>query len=173
MKNILCLYSSTDGQTLKISEKIATILNQAGHQTELFSIDDFNDTLSQYDAVVIGARIRYGKHQPQVGQFINANKNRLKQMQTAFFSVNLTARKPKKNTVETNPYLKKYFKKVNWKSNVAAVFAGGLDYSRYSFFDKIMIKFIMLISDGPTKTEQPLEFTDWEKVTEFAKQIAE
>lgn len=172
MKKILNLYSSTDGQTLKISEKIANLLNQAGHETELKSINDFDGELSQYDTVIIGARVRHGKHMPQVEQFINDNKSQLEQMQTAFFSVNLTARNPKKNTFETNPYAKKFLNKINWKADFVEVFAGGLDYNRYSFFDKITVKLVMLISGGPLKTEQSLEFTNWDKVSEFATQIA-
>lgn len=171
MKQTLILYSSTDGQTLKISKRIAEILDDNHHQTELISIDRFNKSLSTYDTVIIGARVRHGKHLPQVGQFINKNKSSLKQMRTAFFSVNLTARNPQKNTVETNPYVQKFFKKVRWEADLAAVFAGKLDYRLYSFFDKLIIKLIMRISGGPTQSEQAIEFTNWEKVTEFANQL--
>lgn len=173
MKNFLLLYSTTDGQTLKISKKIAEILSQKGHQTELIAIDHFDKNLAAYDSVIIGARVRHGKHQPQVGAFINNNRSQLKKMQTAFFSVNLTARNPKKNTVETNPYVKKLFKKIHWQSDIAAVFAGKLDHSLYNFFDKLIIKLIMRISGGTNHAEQAIEFTNWEKVTSFANRVAQ
>ena len=53
------------------------------------------------------------------------------------------------------------------------VFAGKVDYPNYSFLDKYIIKFIMLITNGPTDTSQSYEFTDWSKVDEFATQLSQ
>ena len=36
----------------------------------------------------------------------------------------MVARKPEKNTPETNPYMKKFLKISNWKPNKLGVFAG-------------------------------------------------
>ena len=51
------------------------------------------------------------------------------------------------------------------------VFAGKVDYPNYNFFNKLVIKFIMLITKGPTDTSQAYEFTDWEKVKKFSKDL--
>ncbi len=34
-----------------------------------------------------------------------------------------------------------------------------------------MIKLIMKMTKGPTKTDQPIEYTNWNRVAEFAKTI--
>jgi menaquinone-dependent protoporphyrinogen oxidase len=39
------------------------------------------------------------------------------------------------------------------------------------FFDRIMIQFIMWITKGPTNTDAEIEYTNWEKVTEFGLQL--
>ena len=91
--------------------------------------------------------------------------------ETAFFTVNVVARKKEKNTPETNPYMKKFLELSGWKPDKLAVFAGKIDYPKYGFFDKQIIRLIMFITKGPTDTSQTYEFTDWEKVEEFSRQL--
>ena len=51
------------------------------------------------------------------------------------------------------------------------VFAGKIDYPKYKLLDKYAIKFIMRITKGPTDTSKTYEFTDWDMVIEFARNI--
>lgn len=165
------IYSSVDGHTLKICKKLNALFNENQIETELFSIDTFTEEISKYHTLIIGASIRYGNHKTNVTQFIQTNKNELNKITTAFFSVNLVARKKEKNSINTNPYFIKYIKKVNWNADFQEVFAGKLDYNSYSFFDKIMIKLIMKLTHGPTKSDVPIEYTDWNKVEQFGLKI--
>ena len=100
--------------------------------------------------IIIGASIRYGKHNKNLYKFISSNKETLEKKRSAFFSVNVVARKPEKNTPETNPYVQKFLKISNWKPDRLGVFAGKVDYPKYGFFDKHIIQLIMLITKGPT-----------------------
>jgi len=172
MANILITYSTTDGHTLSICEHLQKLVAKQ-HDVVLSAMDDDPGIdLTPFDKVVIGASIRYGKHQQQVLDFIKHNQAALESMPNAFFSVNVVARKPEKNTPETNPYLQKFLKKIEWKPRNLAVFAGKIDYPRYGFVDKHMIRFIMWMTKGPTDLTATIEFTDWDKVDEFAKTIA-
>jgi menaquinone-dependent protoporphyrinogen oxidase len=165
------LYATIDGQTLKICNKLREELLKNHNQIELFSIDEFNETISDYDKLIIGSSIRYGVHHKKIIEFINANKTQLDTIKTAFFSVNLVARKSEKNTPETNPYVIKFFKKIDWKPTLSEVFAGKLDYKKYTFFDRIMIQFIMWITKGPTNQNTTIEYTNWDDVTKFALKV--
>ena len=98
-------------------------------------------------------------------------KNILDLKKTAFFSVNVVARKEEKSTPETNPYVLNFLKKTNWKPNKLSVFAGKVDYPNYNFFNKIVIRFIMMITKGPTDINNSYEFTNWENVRKFAKEL--
>ena len=171
MSSFLIIYSTSDGHTKIICQRIKNFLND-GNLVELLSLEDakkFN--ISNFEKVIIGASIRYGKHSKDLYKFINLNKNILNQKKSAFFSVNVVARKPDKNTAETNPYIKKFLKISKWKPNRIRVFAGKVDYPNYKFFDKYIIKFIMFITKGPTDTSQSYEFTDWSKVDDFALEL--
>ena len=171
MSSFLIIYSSTDGHTKIICERITNFLND-GNLVELLSLEDAKKIdLSNFEKIIIGASIRYGKHSKELYKFINLNKNILDQKKSAFFSVNVVARKSEKNTAETNPYINKFLKISKWKPNKISVFAGKVDYPNYNFFDKYIIKFIMFITKGPIDTSQSYEFTEWSKVDDFAKEL--
>ena len=167
----LIIYSSTDGHTKVICEKIKSYYGDKD-DIKLIPLKDASSfKLSEYKNIIIGASIRYGKHSKDLYNFIKTNKEILEQKKSAFFSVNVVARKLEKNSPATNPYIKKFLKISKWKPNKIKVFAGKVDYPNYNFFDKYIIKFIMLITKGPTDTSQSYEFTDWSKVDDFSEEL--
>ncbi len=171
MHSTLIIYSSTDGHTKTICKRISNSLDR-DNDIKIISLDEATKIdLSVFNKIIIGASIRYGKHSAKLYKFISLNKSLLDQKQSIFFSVNVVARKPEKNTPGTNPYIKKFLKISNWRPNKIGVFAGKVDYPNYNFFDKYVIKFIMFLTNGPTDTSQSFEFTDWSKVDEFAKEL--
>jgi len=174
MSAILVLYSTVDGHTLKICESIREVVERAGHAATLARIEDAGTIdAARFDKIVIGASIRYGKHRPSVFEFIEANLPLLESKPNAFFTVNIVARKPEKNHPETNPYLRKFLQKTPWKPRLLEVFAGRLDYPRYRPLDRMMIRFIMRLTNGPTDPSTVVEFTDWQRVASFARTISE
>ena len=171
MPGSLIIYSSTDGHTKTICKRIIDFLKE-GNIVKLISLDEAkNLDLNEFNKIIIGASIRYGKHSNELYKFIELNKNILNEKESVFFSVNVVARKPEKNTPNNNPYIKKFLKISKWKPKKIGVFAGRVDYPNYNFFDKYIIKLIMFITKGPTDTSKSYEFTDWSKVEGFAKEI--
>ena len=168
---VLILYSTVDGHTKSICERIAKKF-KAKETVSLCSLEDCESLeLKKYAQIVLGASVRYGNHRDNVLQFVQDNRNLLEQKRSAFFSVNLTARKPNKNTPDTNPYLQKFLKKANWEPSYKAVFAGKLDYPNYDCINRLAILLIMVITGGPKDVSQTYELTDWDKVDEFAEII--
>jgi menaquinone-dependent protoporphyrinogen oxidase len=173
MHKFLIAYSSVDGQTLKICRHIQQALEESGSTVGLFEIGGLGACdMAAYDTVVVGASIRYGKHRPDVFRFIETNRDVLDCKRSAFFTVNVVARKAGKDTPQTNPYFRDFSRRTTWKPNLLGVFAGKIDYPRYSFFDRNMIRMIMWMTNGPTDTAGVTEFTDWNVVDRFARQVA-
>ena len=168
MKKSLITYSTVDGQTKEICEKISELSNNSF--IDILPINKVGN-IDAYEKVVIGASIRYGNYRKDVFQFINKNIEKLELKENAFFSVNVVARKKEKNSPETNPYVIKFLDKIDWVPKKIGVFAGKIDYPSYKFFDKYAIKFIMWMANGPTDTSKTFEFTDWKKVEEFTKDL--
>ena len=169
--NSLIIYSTTDGQTKKICESIKNnSINKNSY--EITSLEEaFNKEIDKYDQVIIGASIRYGRHSPNIYKFIKNNKDILEKKKSAFFSVNVVDRKPEKNSPETNPYIVKFLKKSRWRPKKLGVFAGKIDYPKLGFINKNVIRLIMLITKGPTNTNNVYEFTDWHSVKKFISEF--
>ena len=168
MVKALLIYSSVDGHTKTICEKIAQELKGDAH---IAPISDIPENIDSFEIIVIGASIRYGKYREEVYNFIEENRALLEAKKNAFFSVNVVARKADKDTPETNPYVRKFLDKVSWNPKLVDVFAGQIDYPRYGFFDKYAIKMILWITDGPTDTSKKYDFTDWTRVKSFANKL--
>jgi len=170
----LLAYSTTDGHTVRICERLKFVMTAHGQLVTLVPIAQAHTMdLAKFERIVIGASIRYGHHQPQVAHFIAKHQQALESRPSAFFSVNIVARKPEKNQPHTNPYMKKFLRQISWKPPLLAVFAGKLNYPIYSWFDRQMIRLIMLITHGPTDPTAVVEFTDWARVEAFADAVCE
>jgi len=165
------IYATVDGHTIKICDRIKETFTKNNSEIEIVDINDFDEDISKFDRLILGSSIRYGVHNEKMIEFINTNKPQLDKMKTAFFSVNLVARKPEKNEPTTNPYVVKFFNKIDWKPTIVEVFAGMLDYKKYKTFDRIMIQFIMWMTKGPTDKNTKIEYTKWERVDEFAERL--
>ncbi|SDK23886.1 menaquinone-dependent protoporphyrinogen oxidase [Ferrimonas sediminum] len=172
MRRIVVLYSTVDGQTRKIAQRLQARLQATENQVQVADIETPNLDLNSFDTVVIGASIRYGKYRPAVIQFVEQHLGLLSRKRSAFFSVNLVARKPLKNTAETNMYVAKFLKQVSWKPQLLDVFAGAINYPSLSFWDRNIIRFIMWMTKGPTAADTVMEYTDWGRVEAFADRLS-
>ena len=173
MAAILIVYSTTDGHTRKICQRLRELIEADGHRVTLVSVEEAGAAdLAPFDKIVVGASIRYGRHSPRVLAFVNDNERALHAKPSAFFSVNIVARKLNKNRPENNPYLQKFLQQVRWRPKLVEVFAGKLNYPRYGVFDRLMIRMIMWITRGPSDSAAVVEFTDWQRVDVFARRVA-
>ena len=169
MKKVLFLYSSREGQTIKILHYIET--NFSNYQCELVDIHQIEAVdFANYERVLIGASVRYGHLNKKLYQFIERNLAQLNKSKVAFFCVNLTARKEEqsKDTPEGSIYIRKFLQLSAWQPKLIGVFAGALYYPRYNWFDRRMIQLIMKMTGGETDASKEIEYTNWDKVTIFA-----
>lgn len=68
--------------------------------------------------------------------------------------------------------MRKFLDKTPWKPTLTGVFAGALFYPRYKWIDRVMIQLIMKMTKGETDPTKEIEYTDWNKVSEFASYFA-
>ncbi len=169
---LLLVFSTIDGHTVEICHLLARVAEDAGYRAVLRELRPGSTIdIAHHDRVVIGASIRYGKHRPEVTEFIEQHAALLQQRNAAFFSVNAVARKPDKRSPESNPYVRKFLKTISWQPACVGIFAGKIDYPKYGTFDRSMIRFIMWLTGGPTDPSSTTEFTDWVAVKQFGDQV--
>ena len=85
MKSTLIIFSSTDGHTLKICERIMGF-EKNKDDSQIASISEAEHiNISEFKRIIIGASIRYGKHKPDLYEFIESNLDEISSKENAFF----------------------------------------------------------------------------------------
>ncbi len=168
-------YATRDGQSRRIAERIADRLAEQGISAlphDLAGAAPIPSSLAAARLVVVVAAVRYGRPLPEADQFLASYRALRDPPQLVLLSVNLTARKPGKDTVEGNAYLRKSIVRHRLAPAFALAIAGSLDYSRYDWLDRQLIRFIMKLTGGPTDLTACIDFTPWDVVDDVALQIA-
>ncbi len=169
-------YATRDGQSRRIAERIAERLAELEIETlpkDLGVMQPPQATLESMDIVTLVAAIRYGKILPEALDFLAAYQKLQTKPKLVFLVVNLTSRKPGKETPEGSPYLRKAIKKYELAPAFARAIPGRLDYKRYTWRDRQLIRFIMFLTGGPTDPKTSIEYTPWDVVDDIAHKIAD
>jgi menaquinone-dependent protoporphyrinogen oxidase len=167
-------FASRDGHAAAIARHIAERLRENGLTAEALDLAEDRpaaEILAGTTLVVVVAAVRYGNHLAPAERFLDACRNHPNTPPLALASVNLTARKPEKRAAATNPYLKKLIARRDLQPIAATAFAGKLDYPRYRWLDRQMIRLIMYLTGGPTDGTSTVDYTDWKGVDAFADEI--
>lgn len=174
MARILVLYSTIDGQTRRIAERVAEVLMRDGHAVNVRAVDAASvpRELGEHDAVVLGAAIRYGHFQRRVGDLVRRCKRELDARPNAFFSVCLTAGGPGARPDVALGYVREFFAKTGWHPRETQLFAGALLYTRYNPFVRFMMRLIVGLAGGDTDASRDYEYTDWRAVERFASSFS-
>jgi len=173
--DIALFYATRDGQSRRIAERIAdrlAALDIPASPRDLTAVSFTPSCLAAARLVVVVAAVRYGRPLPEAEQFLAGYRTLRDPPQLVLLSVNLTARKPGKDTVEGNAYLRKSIARHQLAPAFALAIGGRLDYSRYRWLDRQLIRFIMKLTGGPTDPKTCIEYTSWEAVDDVALRIA-
>lgn len=172
MKSVLILYFSRGGHTAKIANTIASEIRDQDNACEIINIKD-NPSIQwdMYDVVLLGAPVLYGTYDKSVFKFIELNKAHIMAKPNSFFCVNVVARNPEKRIPENNKYLQKFLTLSPWQPQDVKIFAGIVNYPAWPWYDRLAIKLIMTMTNGPTDTKAVIDYTDWEDVKTYAKYV--
>jgi menaquinone-dependent protoporphyrinogen oxidase len=69
--------------------------------------------------------------------------------------------------------MRKLVRRIAWRPQLLGVFAGRIEYRRYRFWDRQIIRFIMWLTKGPTHPDTAVEFTNWQQVEAFGQRVSE
>jgi menaquinone-dependent protoporphyrinogen oxidase len=175
MKPVLVLYASTHGHTARIATRIAEALEHAGADVELRRADPKDDPLPRdYAAVVAGGSIHAGHHQRELAAWARRHATALSALPSAFFSVSLSAADDTDEARATaRKYLDDFVEETGWTPRMTVCLAGALQYREYDFFTRLLIKMMMHRGGHPTDSSQDYDYTDWNAVERFGRQVAE
>lgn len=174
MPHTLILYATTEGHTARIAERIAQALRDKGHTVEAHPADAVPAGLdpAQYDGVIVGASIHYGRHPGYLRALLRGHRAALAARPGAFFSVSLSAGGPGAKPEAAQRYLETFLRQVGWRPQHTATVAGALQYSKYSAFKRLLMRVFVGVAGGDTDPSRDYEYTDWNAVERFADAFA-
>ena len=170
MAKLAVVYGTTEGQTAKIANRIVAVANEHDHIAQAYNAQKGSTgfELSLYDAIIVGASLHVGSYQKSVENFIKAHLTELRKMPNAFFSVSLAAADPSdKNQRALAECANKLQQRTGWYPQHVVQFAGALKYQKYSWWQRLIMKWIAKSAGGDTDTSRDYEYTNWHEVDKF------
>lgn len=176
MENILIVYSSFHKHTENICLYIARELSQEGYQVKVYDVEAIpqNLFLNHYDGLIVGAPVRMRQFSAHLKQWVRNSLPYFHNKPTAFFSVCLgILQEDAQVQAEENGILENFLKKSLWEPEVKAIFAGGLAYSKYNFFLKLLMWVIARKAGHRTNIFHDENYTDWNQVKKFVERFVQ
>jgi menaquinone-dependent protoporphyrinogen oxidase len=159
---ILVLYGTTEGQTAKICEFIASRLRFAGDEVTLVDAATADVDVQHFQAAIVAGSIHVGMYQKPVVEFVRANVDWLKRMPSAFLSVSLSAVSSDAEEAKSLQTITENFKGYTGWTNADIHHVGGaIRFGEYDFFRRWLMRAIAW-EKGLTVTHgQDMELTNW------------
>lgn len=168
-------FTTTDGQTEKIAQRITARLHAAGAEVTIVDLGAPAPglDLARFDVIVLGGPVRLGGYPRRLSRFVRHNLETLRSRPSAFFSVCLAiASRFEKDREEARAIPERWLIRLGWAPSLVEVIAGAARFTRYGLLTRFVMKRICEKEMGAVDVRRDYELTDWEQVDAFAEQIA-
>jgi menaquinone-dependent protoporphyrinogen oxidase len=119
-----------------------------------------------FDAVIVAASIHEGHHQDSAINFAIAHRDQLIRRPSAFVSVSLSATMPN-GQAEAQHYVDRFIATTGWLPGKTLLLGGALRWSECDYFQREVLKHILLTGDFTPGEDVNYEFTDWTALQSF------
>lgn len=172
---ILTVFGTGEGQTAKIADSITREFSARGHEATAVNVAEIDPELDldEFDAVLLGASVHYGRQQKSIKKWVNANRDVLVRKPNGFFQVSgASGAKNEEGLAEATGYVDKFINATDWRPDRIALFGGALRFSEYGILKRALLRFIVRNQEFETDESGDAELTDWEAVVSFAGEFA-
>jgi menaquinone-dependent protoporphyrinogen oxidase len=175
MARVLIVYSTKEGHTREIAERIARTIHDDGNEVQVSDVNGAGkQALAAFDGILVGGSVHLGAYQASLRDFVKRNRESLERVPSSFFSVSMSAADASKESIaEVQATLDKFFRDTGWHPRHVENFAGALLYTRYNFLVRFILKRIVKSKGRPeVDTSRDYDLTDWAAVERFAHEFA-
>jgi menaquinone-dependent protoporphyrinogen oxidase len=176
MAHVLIAYGTRQGHTKVIADRIAASIRASGHEVDATDLHESPQPRPEaYDAVVVGASVHMGDFEREVVRWVHENVQSIAARRNAFYSVALTsATQDAVHDGQIAAVLDKFVRATGWAPARIESFAGALEYSKYNWLTKrIMRHIVRREQHGPyTDMARDYDLTNYEEVDAFARDLA-
>ena len=168
---VLVVFHTSEGQTARIAERIASVLRALDDSVEVRSVDHAPDP-SDFDGVVAGDSIHAVHHSRALTRYLKEHAAALNAMPAALFQVSLVSTNPdEEHTAAAQELVQQLIDRTGFQPKKTALFAGALLYTRYGWFTRRIMRAIVRREGGNTDMSHDYEYTDWDAVEAFAREV--
>lgn len=167
---VAILFVTQNRHTADIGRRMAVAARGLGWTPALYDFECVNDPriLADYDRAVVGAPVYRGRFSDRVVGFLQDATPRLVELDARFFGVCLAAASTNPSVrAEMSDYRERLLELSEWIPERIEFFAGKLDYPRYSFLVRLMMRRIAKNAGLSTDTSRSHIYTDWDRVDAF------
>ena len=176
MLDVPVFYATTEGQTRRVAERLASALRERGLDSRaiaLTSPEAEDVDLEATRAVILAASVHGGEHQPVARAFARRHAEALSALPSIFVSVSLSIHSVRDSEVAKARRVAHAFPAgAGWTPTTVACVAGRLAYTQYGFLKRWVMKRIAAQNGGSTDTSRDYEYTDWNAVSALAEDLA-
>lgn len=173
MVQVLVAFASSEGQTRKISERIASRLRDRGAGVQLVDVgQNGNPALDPFDAVLLAGSLHVGQHQKELVRFVKSHREGLCGVPTGFVSVSLSAHGTlNEDVAAAHKCVADFFKMAGWEADCTHLAAGAVRDERLGFLKRWALRRILRSKGVEMPASGELEFTDWKALDAFVDQF--
>ena len=174
-RRILIAYGTSYGHTAKVARHVADLLTASGDSVTVADVATLPRglTLRDFDGVIVGSPIMYGRHRGSVRDFVRAHRDALNAVPSAFFSVSgSAASKDPAERANAEKCVDAFLRETGWRPGLTELVGGAMAYTKYSPLLRWITARTAAKSGGPTDKSRDHEFTDWARVRRFAEAFA-
>ena len=160
-KKVLVAYATKLGSTIEVAQAIGETISQHSLSVDVNPIKEISD-ISGYDTAIIGSAIRMAQWLPEATDFVKSHQSQLNKMPTAIFSVHILNQDNSPESIQERSVYTKSVREI-LTPKAEAFFAGKIDQSQLSFFERLLFKMI--------KSPEG-DFRDWDVIRSWASEVA-
>ena len=160
MNKILVAYATRAGSTFEVAARVAEVLRAAGATVDVKPVPAVHE-VKDYDGVIVGSAIRMGQWLPEAVAFVQAHRETLSHIPTAYFLVSGFLRD---DTPEMRSKALAYLDPVRkiLEPTSIGMFAGKMDYSEMDGLDRS-------IAEAVSSSEG--DWRNWEAIRGWAHDL--
>jgi len=172
----LVAFGTKYGSTAAVADVIASELRGAGHAVDVADLRQKGAIdVSQYDLVVAGSAVFYGKWTKQGQEFLKKNSATLRGRKVALFVSCSDVLYPEKLEAGRKMYLDDVAAAHGLEPVAAGMFGGEVDFTKYGTFTKLILGKVGAKEAMGKKgmgADEPYDFRDWEQIKSWARGLA-
>jgi menaquinone-dependent protoporphyrinogen oxidase len=169
---VLIVYNSTHGHTRRIAKRMREAASKIENvDVNIAAVGEANESdVAIADQFIIAGPVHFGRHDRKLGAFVREHLGAMAARSSALVSI--SGKMASFNgQAEAKQYADDFLEATGWNPDRVELVAGAVQYTRYNFLLRWVMKRIATREGLDTDTSRDYDYTDWDAVDRFAREF--